>query len=99
MKWIFLLSWSMPNKLKRKSLEKGLEKQRGKEWIMVTIHTLGPVDVVVQDFDKGFPGKVLLRLPQGSTMKGCLTLSLKEVVLGLHFRIVLSVEEIMKGSV
>uniref|UniRef100_M1DVX9 Uncharacterized protein n=1 Tax=Solanum tuberosum TaxID=4113 RepID=M1DVX9_SOLTU len=65
---------------------------------MVTIHTLGPVDVVVQDFDKDSPGKVLLRLPQGSTIKGCLTLSLKEVVIGLLSLIGLSVEESMKGQ-
>ncbi|KAH0636401.1 hypothetical protein KY289_036316 [Solanum tuberosum] len=81
------------SELARKSSKNDLEKERGQEWIMVTIHTLGPVDVVIYGFDNGFPGKVLLRLPKGSKIKGCLSLKLKEVVMGLLCLIVLSVDE------
>ncbi|WMV58299.1 hypothetical protein MTR67_051684 [Solanum verrucosum] len=67
--------------------------------MMVTLHTLGAMGMVIQGFDKYFPSKVLLMLLQDSTMRGCLTLSLKEKkVIGLYWLLVLSVEENGSGS-
>lgn len=86
-------------KMESKNSMKGLEKQRGRKLLMVTIHILCPVDVVVQCFYKGFLGKVLLKLLQGPIMKGFQTLSLKEVLMALLFLTVPTVEEIMRENI
>ena len=57
-------------------------------------HTLGSLDVVVQGFDKGSLGMILLMFFQGLSMKGCLTINLKEeMVVNPYCLLVLGVEK------
>lgn len=62
-------------------------------------YTLGLVDVVIEGFEKGFPGKVTIMFLQDLTKVWCLTLNLKEVVVGHHCQIVLRIEESIKVNV
>ncbi|WMV18867.1 hypothetical protein MTR67_012252 [Solanum verrucosum] len=66
--------------------------------MMVTSHIKGLMDMVVLSFDKDFPEKVPLTL-LSSTKKGCLTLSPKEMVMGLYFHIVVNVDVSMCENV
>lgn len=61
-------------KIEKENLKERSRRQREQEWMMVTIQILGPVDGIIQSFDKISPYMVLQMLLQGLKIKGFLTL-------------------------
>lgn len=74
-------------------------KQKGQKLVMVTFYIPGSVEMVIQCFGKGFSGRVIQILLQGLTMKGCITLNLKYMVISPQCLVVLNVGEIMRVCV
>ncbi|WMV45603.1 hypothetical protein MTR67_038988 [Solanum verrucosum] len=86
--------------MEEERLKERSRKPKRERTVKVTFHTLRPMDVFVQGFDKGSPGKVILMFLERLTMKGCLTLNLKEeIVVDPNFLLVLDVETTMTVSV
>lgn len=75
----------MLNKLRRKSLRRGLDSPKKQEQIVVISLTRGPVEINALSFSKSYLIQIHLVLPvKGSIRIGCLILLKEMVLMNLH---------------